>query len=176
MKLHPLKQIHPTWRGSMIPSAFEALKRGMARERSRLSGSVFLAVAFRREFDYDGLAEDLQLLEGFSDLEEAIRHVEQLTEQALSESLAKPSSYGSYTWRHDASRDNERFKAGHESSSVRCVHLRSFKVLTDSGYDSRYVQFEVLRVDPSAVLGPDLVAYYDAQPEWEAYLISEGEE
>jgi hypothetical protein len=103
MKLLPLNQIHPTWRGSMSPSAFEALKRGMERERNRLSGSVFLVVAFRQEFDYDGLEEDLQLLEGFSNLEEAIRHVDQLTEQALSESLAKPSTYGSWIWRHDAS-------------------------------------------------------------------------
>ncbi len=171
----PLSQIHPSWRGSLIPSAFDALTRGIEREKSRLSGLSFLTLTFRQEYDYDGLTENLQLLEGFSDEATAVHYVEQLTEQALSASLAVPS-YGNYRWRHDPSRDNECFKAKHESSLVRCVYLRSFKVLNDSGYDSKYFQFEVVCVDYPSVFGPDLLTYYDAEPEWVAYFISKGEE
>ena len=171
----PLSQIHPSWRGSLIPSAFDALTRGMERERNRLSGLSFLTLTFRQEYDYDGLMEDLQLLKGFSDEATAIHYVEQLTEQALSASLAAPS-YGNYRWRHDPSRDNERLKAKHESSLVRCVHLRSFKILNDSGYDSKHFQFEVVCVNHPSVFGPDLLTYYDAESEWVAYFISKGEE
>jgi hypothetical protein len=171
----PLGQIHPSWRGSLIPSAFDALTHGIERERIRLFGLSFLTLTFRQEYDYDGLTEYLHLLEGFSDEATAIHYVEQLTEQTLSASLAEPS-YGNYKWRHDTSRDNERFKAKHESSLVRCRHLTSFKILNDSGYDSKYFQFEVLRVNHPAVLGPDLFTYYDAESEWVAYFISKGED
>ncbi len=159
----------------MIPSAFDALTRGIERERSRLSGLSFLTLAFRQAYDYDGLSENLELLEGFSDEAVAIHYVEQLTEQALSASLAAPG-YGNYVWRHDPSRDNQRFKANHESSLVRGVHFRSFKVLNDSGYDSKYFQVEVVRVNYPAVFGPDLLTYYDAESEWVAYFVSKGEE
>ncbi len=170
----PINQIHPSWRGSLIPSAFDALTRGIERERTRLFGFSFLTLTFRQEYDYDGLMEDLQLLQGFSDEAAAVRYVDQLAKQALPASLAAPS-YGNYRWRHDPSRDNERFKAGHESSFVRCVHLRSFKILNDSGYDSKYFQFEVLCVSHPSVFGPNLFTYYDAESEWVAYFISKGE-
>ena len=171
----PLSQIHPGWRGSLISSAFDALKRGIERERVRLFGSSFLTLAFCQDYDLDGLMEYLQLLEGSSDEATAIHSVDQRTEQALAASLAEPS-YANYKWHHDVSRNNDRFKAKHESSLVRCIHLRSFKVLNDSGYDSKYFQFEVLRVDQPAVFWPDLFSYYDAESEWVAYFISKGEE
>ena len=171
----PLSQICPSWRGNLIPSAFDALTRGIERERKRLFGLSFLTLTFHEEYDYDGLWERLHLLEGFSDEETAIHYVDQLTERTLSECLAEPS-YGDYRWRRDASRDNERFKANHETSVVRCRHLRSFKVLNDSGYDSEYFQFEVLRVNHPAALGPDLFTYLEAEFEWVRYLISKGRE
>lgn len=171
----PLSEIHPTWRGSLIPSAFEALKRGIERERIRLSGSSFLTLTFRQEYDLEGLTQYLQLLQGFSDEATAIHYVERLAEQNLSASLAEPS-YGKYKWRHDASRDNKRLKAQHESSLVQCLYLRSFEVLDGSGYDSKGFQVEVLRVNHLAVLGPDLFTYLDAENQWVCYLISKGKE
>lgn len=173
--LIPLSQIHPSWGGSLIPSAFDALTRGIERERIRLFGLPFLTLTFSQDYDMDGLMEYLQLLEGFSDEASAIHYVEQLTEQTLSASLGKPG-YGNYKWRHDASRDNERVKAKHESSLVRCIHLKSFRITLDSGYDIKYFQFEVLCVNLPAVVGPDLLTYYDAQNEWEDYFISKGKE
>ncbi len=170
-----LSEIHYSWRGGLIPSSFDALTRGIESEESRLCNSSFLTLTFRQEYDYDGLMEYLELLEGFSDEATAIQYVEQVTAQNLSASLAEPG-YGNYRWRHDASRDDERFKTNRESPLVRCRHLRSFKILNDSGYDSKYVQFEVLCVNPAAVLGPELFAYYDAESEWVGYFISRGEE
>jgi len=172
----PLCQIHPSWRGSIIPSAFEALARGIERERNRLSGSAFLALTFRQEFDYDGLTEYLELLRGFSDEAVAIHYVEETAAQALTASLTTPSYSEHRRWRHDQSRDNERFKEKHESPFVRGVHLRGFKTLNDSGFDSIYFQFEVVRVSDPSVIGPDLLSYFDAESEWVDYFISKGKD
>jgi hypothetical protein len=176
MPITPLSCIHPNWRGSLIPSAFDALTRGIERERTRVSGSNYLALTFRREFDYDGLMEYLQLLNGFSDEVTAIHYVDELAAQALSTSLTAPSYGERRRWRHDPSRDNERFKDKHESPLVWGVHLRSFKTLNDSGFDSIYFQFEVVRVNDPSVIGPDLLSYLDAESEWVDYFISKGKD
>ena len=136
----------------------------------------FLTLTFSQDYDIEELEEDLQLLEGFSDEASAIHYVEQLTEQTLSASLREPVYRNWNKWRHDASRDNERVKANHESSLARCIHLKSFRITRGTGYDIKYFQFEVLRVNPPAVIVPDLLTYYDAQSEWENYFISKGEE
>ncbi len=172
----PLNQIHPSWRGRLIPSAFDALTRGIERERIRLFGLSFLTLKFHQDYDMDGLAEYLQLLEGFSDEASAIHYVEQLTEQTLSASLGEPTYRNYCKWRHNTSRDNERIKAKHEGSLVRCIHLKSFRITLDSGYDIKYFQFEVLCVNLPAFIGSDLFTYYDAESEWVDYFISKGEE
>ena len=174
--LIPLSQIHPSWGGSLIPSDFDALTRSIERERIHLFGLPFLTLTFRQDYDMDGLEEDLQLLEGFSDEANAIHYVEQLTEQTLSASLREPVYRNWNKWRHDAPRDNERFKANHESPLVRCIHLRSFRITRGTGYDIKCFQFEVLRVNLPEVVGPDLFTYYDARFEWQDYLISKGKE
>ncbi len=160
----------------MIPSAFEALTRGMERERRRLSGSAFLALAFRQEFDYDGLTCYLELLQGFRDEAAAIHAVEEAAGQALSRALTAPSYSPHRPWRRDPARNNQRFVEKHESPLVRGVHLRSFRVLNDSGFDSIYFQFEVLRVDDPSAIGPDLLSYFDAESEWVDYFISKGQD
>jgi hypothetical protein len=172
----PLSRIHPSWQGSLIPSAFEALTRGLERERTRLSGSALLALAFRQEFDYDGLTCYLELVKGFRDEAAAIHSVEEAAGQALSTALTAPSYSQHRRWRRDPSRDNERFTEKHESPLVRGVHLRSFKVLNDSGFDSIYFQFEVVRVSDPSVIGPDLLSYFDAESEWVDYFISKGKD
>lgn len=149
--------------------------RGMERERVRLAGASFLTLAFRREYDYDGLREYLQVLDGFSDEADAVHEVERLAEQHLAAALAEPG-HGRYQWRHDVSSNNKRFKANHDSALVQCVYRRSFEVLNDSGYDSKQFQFEVLRMDPRAAFVPDLVRYFDAEAEWVQYFISKGKE
>ena len=135
-----------------------------------------LTLSFRQEFDYDGLMDFLELLEGFSDEVTAIHYVEQLSEQTFSTSLALPASYGNYKWHHDETRDNEHFKANHENSFIQCIFLRSFKILTNSGFESKYFQFEVIFVKLPEIIGPDLFNYFDAEDEWVDYFESKGNE
>ena len=170
----PLGQIHPSWKGSLSPADFDVLTRGIERERTRLLGLPFLTLRFNKDVDYDGLDDSLEILEGFSDEASAIHQVDQLAEQTLTAYLAR-RGYGN-TWRHNVSRDDLRIESNHEGPLVRCIHLRSFEIALDTGYNSMNFQFEVLSVDLPAGLGSGLFAYYDAQWEWQQYFISKGKE
>lgn len=175
MGTEALSQIHPAWRGHRIPSAFAALARGIKRDRIRFEGVRFLALCFRQEFDWDGLTEGLQLLEGFEDEISAVHFVDQRIDLELFAALTDDGR-ADKGWRRDVSRDNERFKANRDSYFVRSAYLRSFKLLGRSQRDSKYVQCEVLRVDAPAVVGPALFSYFDAEAEWVDYLVARGEE
>ena len=171
----PLSLVHVDWQGHLIPAAFDACQRGIELERNRLAGASYITLAFRREFDFDGLTEYLDLTEGFSELSAAVRFVNDLAMRTLPPALAEPG-YGHYTWRHDARRDNERFIAGHESTLVKCSYLRSFRVLTDSGYDSKYFQFEVLTISSPMIVGAPLFSYLMQEQEWVCYFVAKGSE
>jgi hypothetical protein len=168
----PLNQVFSGWSGQRIPSAFAALTRGIEREKARLSGLPYLGLMFRREFDYDGATEYLELLRGFSDQGAAVHYAEELAAQILADSLAE-----SPDWRVDTSWDNARVKPAHDGASVQCAHLRSFRVFDgSSGFNSKYFQIEVLCVDPLDGVGQNLFAYLDAGDEWVSYFISRGKE
>lgn len=169
-----LNQYCPAWRGSLIPSAMSKLSQGIERERARLKGFPFITIEFSKEFDYDGLNEDLKLHAGFMDAASAIDYVNQNVEQTMATLLAEPRD-DYWKWRHDLSSDNERFKSNHECDLVRGVHLRSFKLLSKSPYDSIYFQLEVLHVSDNAAFGPDFFSYFDADWEWWHYMMSKGE-
>jgi hypothetical protein len=151
----------------------DAVERGIECERSRLAGHPYLTVQFTQVYNYDGLDENLQLLDSFADKKSAIRFVEQFSEQTLAESLG-PGKYKPGNWQHDRSYDNRRFKPARQSSHVKGVHLKSFRTVSDSGYDSKKVQFEVLNLSSSSSFGPELFNYYDAESEWRYYFRSKG--
>ncbi len=151
----------------------DGVERGIECERSRLAGHPYLIVQFTQVYNYDGLDENLQLLDSFADKKSAIRFVEQFSEQTLAESL-EPGKYKPGNWQHDRSYDNRRFKPARQSSHVKGVHLKSFRTVSDSGYDSKKVQFEVLKLSSSSSFGPELFNYYDAESEWRYYFRSKG--
>lgn len=160
----------------MNPTAFDTLLRGIERENVRLDGTTFITLSFRQEYDYDGLEESMELLEGFSDETSAIDYVEQLTTKTLKETLTEPYEWGNSTWRHDSPNDNMRFKAGQKNSFVECVYLRSFEATLDTGYNTKKFQFEVLRVTLPRVIDISLFMYCDAEEEWVRYLMSKGKD
>ncbi|TFH34608.1 MAG: hypothetical protein E4G99_09155 [Anaerolineales bacterium] len=170
-----LSGIHPGWRGSLISSDFNALTRGIECERARLFGLSFITLRFVQDYDYDGVAESLQLLEGFSDEARAIQYVDQMAEQALTASLAEPR-WRSSDWHLYVSSDYLRIQPDQEGSLVRCVHQRSFKMTLEHGFELKNFRFEVLCVELPEVIGPDLFTYCDAEAEWVDYFISKGEE
>jgi hypothetical protein len=170
----PLTRICPSWNGRLIPSAFAALQEGLRRERARLGNRPFVTLVFRQDYDSDGLAETLELLESFSDQAAAVHFAEKAAETALAAALAAPS-YGQYRWRLDDPQGaSSRFKRGPAGTTAASVHSRTFKLVNGSGYDSKHFQFEVIRVTGGEVIGPALFSFVNAEPEWTSFLISKG--
>jgi hypothetical protein len=172
--LLPLSRICPSWHGRLVPAAFAAVQEGLRRERDRLGSRPFVALVFRQDYDADGLGETLELLESFADPAAAVDFVEKAAEAALAAALAEPS-YGPYSWRLDEPPGaSSRYKRGPAGTAVDSVHARTFKLVNGSGYDSKYFQFEVVRVAGGEVVGPALFSFVDAEPEWTSFLISRG--
>lgn len=169
----PLSLINPSWQLKLIPSAVDAAIRGVEREKIRLAGSTYLALLFRREYDYDGLTKYLQILEGFTDESAAVDYVNQVAERTLVVLLSVREN-GNRRWFHDVSCNGIRFVENHDSPLVQGVHMKSFRVRYSLGYDSKYFQFEVLRVRNPVVIGPDLFGYFDEEGAWAHYLIERG--
>lgn len=158
--LTPLSRINPGWLGGIIPSAFAALERGIESEKSRLAGSAYLTLLFRKEYDIDGLLDYIDLLDGFSDEADAIGYIDRLAEQTLKEEL-ESGNWLSRIRRHEADQDNKRFQRRRDNPQVRGVYLRSFAIRGDSCFESKYFQFEVLRIGGGEVIGPALFDYFD---------------
>ena len=59
---------------------FTALQRGIEREKERPRGKPFISLSLRHEFDYDGLTEYLELVEGFDDKALAILNARRYAE------------------------------------------------------------------------------------------------
>ncbi len=177
----PLSRIHAGWKGKLFPDYFNALQRGIEAEKSRFSGYRYLALVYRREIDYDGLLEFLELPEGFADEAEATLYPDHWYDRVLSEVIAAANadSHSLYKSRHDASSDGERFERfahppRRDKSLVRCLNLRSFQYTADTGYDKRYFQCETLAFAHSEIIGPDLFDYFPLEDEWKSYFIELG--
>ena len=86
----PLQDICPTWKGSLIPSEFAALLRGIEREKARLQGLRFLAFRFQHEIDKGKISRSLAILNGFPDQVAAIRSTDQEAAEALAAASVEP--------------------------------------------------------------------------------------
>lgn len=71
------------------------MQRGIEREKekARLSGELFVTLATREDYYYDGIDTSLELLESFSDRSLAVLHAVESAEKALENALADPN-YG----------------------------------------------------------------------------------
>lgn len=79
----PLKNICPIWNGSLIPTEFAALLRGIEREKARLHELRFLAFRFRREIVKRVVLMSVEILDGFPDQASAVRSTDQAAAEAL---------------------------------------------------------------------------------------------
>ena len=165
--------IHSGWRGFLVTSSFDTLMRGLEREKARLLGLPFITFCFKQAYDYDGLTESLELLEGFSEQANAIAYLDQLTEESLAEALLEPG-LGNSKWQDNVLRDNLFVKPCLPESVVQGIYHRSFELSLDTGYDKKNFMFEVLHISIVDAIGTDLFNYRDAESEWVNYFMSKG--
>jgi hypothetical protein len=172
--LIPLSSICHCWKSRFIPSAFAALQRGIKREKERFREKPFVLLSLRREFDYDGLWDYLELIEGFCDQAAAKLSARRHAEVALDRALAKPS-YGGYQWHKVEPRQWSFFHRKTTSDAIQSVFTERFTVTNGSGFDSIYFEFEVLHVRTPDVIGSELFCFIDAESEWASFLVRRGE-
>lgn len=171
--MRELKEICSSFTGRITESAFQAAIVGLRSESLRLEGCRHILIEFRKEFDIDGLTEYVDILEGFLNEKSA----EDYADLSLAASIAKVLSRSeseTRKWQVDKSSLDQRFKDKDESKCATGGSLRSFRASNGSGFDTVYVQLEVVHVRCKPVLGEDVFSFYDASSEWISYLIEKG--
>ena len=71
MNTKPNSDIIPSWRGQLIPDAWEDVRYGIEKIRSRIHGHRFVTVVLQRSLDFEGLSEWIYIGWAWSTLEEA---------------------------------------------------------------------------------------------------------
>jgi hypothetical protein len=173
IKLVPISTICPCWKQSLAPAGVEALQRGIAAERERFRGKPFVVVETRYEFDYDGLTEYFELLDGFPTGPEAIAYAKQKADDARRAVLAEPS-YASYHWKVIEAAVRTEFEVSAEHPSVRHEYHELFKVENGSGYDHRDYFIDVLHIATEEIIGTELFTYIGAESKMTRYLMNRG--
>lgn len=163
--------------GHLVPSAFEAMRSGLAKERLRLGGRQYLVVAKRRVIDYEGWPDDqVALVESFNEAEPAIALAQQRTDRMLLEDLAVRPSIGEQ-WRLTRGEAVERFweEPGTDPGPTGVERLVCLGYrIGDGWYDIRYGVAAVLKVASAEVVDSDLFAYLNADRELVRTLIDIG--
>jgi hypothetical protein len=176
-ELYSLTTICPFWTGKVIKSAFDAMILGIDKENERLGSSRYLTIERTVELDEDGFCRSLQLLTGFDDEESAVASIENLSKESMKKALSDNWS-STYVWRQEA-----KFQKPYpnmQGPKIICIKAVNTHASDGSCYHEKWWQYEVLRVETSPTVGPDLFScfadndYYDVSSQWQKYLISRG--
>lgn len=173
--LVPLSSICPTWKQSFVPDAVEVLKLGMEAERARFRGKPFVVLVRRSEFNYDGLRESLEFLEGFPAADEALAHARSCAEAARNTTANEPC-YGDRRWRVVDGPRTSQSQDRTETGPVRTIFVERFQMENGSGYDVRYFTYGVLEIQGPDIIDCELFTYLDSEWEITSYLMRRGKE
>lgn len=147
----------PGWNFELIPEVHEKVRLGHEVENLRLRGSRFVAVVLCQEFDYDGLTEDILLLAGFAELEEAQRYADWEVERRI---RAERSRSGREKW----------LLTGGRSGLHQALHQPSRRISDGTGFNSCYVTVGVFPAGEEAALDGSLLTAIDHNWELSRYF------
>ncbi len=173
----PLKDICPIWNGSLIPTEFAALLRGIDREKARLNGLRFLAFRFRREIVKGAVFNSLEILNGFSDQAAAIRSTDEEAAETLATAFVGPWGYEDNKWMQTLLTNRFHFRPSRDHSHITSIYDKVFTLKNGAGVgsDYKYFRFEVFHVTSKEIISSELFSAIDAEIEWVRYLIAQGE-
>jgi len=165
-----LSRLVTFWKGSLVQSAVADLLQGLRAEQTRLNGKRFLVTLFRREFDFDGLTEYVDFIEGFNDLREARIFADTEAEKVFD------SGWGwRCEWRLEECDTLQLLSHIRQPvDTVEQKYYRGFKLSDGSGFNSIYCHFEVLEISSESVLDEALFKYLNCQTELTDYFIEIG--
>ena len=153
----------PGWNYEVVDSFAARVADGHSREVARLRGHAFVLALALSEFDYDGLTEQIELLQPVPDLETGAVRAE-AEARVRAEHLR-------------AERDWIELSAG-AARALKPFNDAPFlavrKIGDGSGFNSIYVRVAVLALDPAAALGIEFVRAVGLDWELASWFASRG--
>lgn len=148
------------------------IEAGIRSEIARLTGKRYLVAVLHREYDLDGLFEQLFFDEAFLDPMEAVAHAQLAQARHMDRTLAEHPS-----WRpkwYALTVPTHQWPAG-EGTGANLLRLVPQKTGDGTGFNSREIYVVVLPIDPDQPLSAGLFHLLDKKPELDAYFRGVGE-
>lgn len=158
----------PGW-GSRVAHPYNIpIEAGIRSEIERLRGAYYLVAVLHREYDYDGLFEQIFLDAGFVDPMETVQHALRVRDDHCHAILTehpdwRPLVGPSHQW------------PSREAVGARLLRLPPQKFGDGTGFNSREIYTAVLPIDPVRPLSAGLFQLLDKTPEMHAYFRKVGE-
>lgn len=153
----------PGW-GSKVAHPYNLpIEAGIRSEMERLSGSRYLVAVLHREYDYDGLYEEIFLDAGFVDPMEAVQHAQAVREHHCHTTQREHPDWRalvvpSYQW------------PSRETVGPKLLRLLPQKFGDGTGFNSREIYTAVLPIDPEQPLTAGLFQLLDKMTELHAFF------
>lgn len=141
---------------------------GVRSEIARLTGKRYLVAVLHREYDLDGLFEQLFFDEAFLDPMEAAAHAQQVRDEHLARALADHSDW------HVMGSPSHKWPS-RDGAGPQLLRLLPQKVGDGTGFNSREIYTVVLPIEPDQPLSAELFHLLDKKPELDAHFRRVGE-
>lgn len=162
-RMMDFEHLVPGW-GSKVAHPYNLpIEAGIRSEIERLRGARYLIAVLHREFDYDGLYEEIFLDAGFADPMEAVEHAQRVLEDHLQATLGqhpewRPLGIPHHQW------------PSQEAVGARLLRLAAQKLGDGTGFNSREIHTVVLPLEPQQPLSAGLLRLMDRSPELLAFF------
>jgi len=162
-RMMDFEHLIPGW-GSKVAHPYNLpIEAGIRSEIERLRGARYLVAVLHREYDYDGLYEELFLDRGFADPMEAVQHAQRLREDHCHTTQTqhpdwRPLAIPSYQW------------PAREAPGAKLLRLLPQKFGDGTGFNSREIYTAVLPIAPDRPLSAGLFQLLDKDTELHAYF------
>lgn len=155
----------PGW-GSKVAYPYNLpIEEGIRSEIARLTGKRYLVAVLHREYDLDGLFEQLFFDEGFLDPMEAVAHAERVKVRHMERTLAEHPDWHP-DW-YPLMAPTHQWPAG-EGTGAKLLRLVPQKTGDGTGFNSREIYVVVLPIDPDQPLSAALFQMLDRTTELNA--------
>lgn len=168
VRMMDFEHLVPGWGNKVAHPYNLSIEAGIRSEIERLLGARYLVAVLHREFEYDGLYEEIFLDAGFADPMEAVEHALRVLEDHCQATLGqhpewRPLVLPSHQW------------PSREAVGGKLLRLGTRKYGDGTGFNSREIYVAVLPVDTGRPLSAELFQTLGQSSELNAYFRRVGE-
>lgn len=163
LRMEGFEHLIPGW-GHRVAHPYNLpIEAGIRSEIARLKGKRYLVAVLHREYDLDGLFEQLSFDEAFVDPMEAVAHAEAVQGRHIAQTLSEHPKW------HDLGAPRHRWPAV-EGVGAKIRRLTPQKVGDGTGFNSREVYVAALPIDPEQPLSAGLFQILGQTSELNAFF------